>query len=471
MNLQVIFIIGVMSFVAMLGIGCAILIATPPDLGGYVLAVNGDEILIDLTEQNGITKGMTFLILRRTAANQPMQVLGEMVVTQLEPKLSRGRLLVENETIRPGDLIRTKPGEFTETKPWQVPPIRRRDGAQVSGPLAFDEVWSGEIHVTGDVTVPVGVTLRIEPGTQVIFTADSDDRESGENPKLCELIIEGRLEARGTPEKLIQFISDKPHSGQDAPEWQGDWQGIRFLRVNDKQNSVIKFTRISYAFQGVKLMHSSSVTLMDSDLFYNYSQGIYCESSSPQIHNNTLRRSIEGIVCEGESKPSIVGNRISRTHRGIRVNSISGAPLEIQNNTVSDNYDGFFIGTVGNQAILIGNQITRNQIGIRCGGPVVVTLKGNRVTKNTDYGIFLENSGPPTLILLNGGNTIMSNRLYDLYNLSQAEIQATGNYWGTADPLTIDRRIYDDEEDVDDRNHDGIISGKVIFEPYLDVAP
>ena len=54
------------------------------------------------------------------------------------------------------------------------------------------------------------------------------------------------------------------------------------------------------------------------------------------------------------------------------------------------------------------------------------------------------------------------------HNQAETEIQAGGNYWGATNSMAIDRRIYNDEED---KNNDGIISGKVIFEPYLHVAP
>ena len=44
-------------------VGCALLVPSPPHLGGYVLSVQGNEVLIDLTKQQGITTGMEFLML------------------------------------------------------------------------------------------------------------------------------------------------------------------------------------------------------------------------------------------------------------------------------------------------------------------------------------------------------------------------------------------------------------------------
>ncbi len=41
--------------------------------------------------------------------------------------------------------------------------------ATTAGTLPQDEVWSGLIEITGNVTVPFGSVLRLEPGTVVRF--------------------------------------------------------------------------------------------------------------------------------------------------------------------------------------------------------------------------------------------------------------------------------------------------------------
>jgi hypothetical protein len=41
--------------------------------------------------------------------------------------------------------------------------------------MTEDEIWRGEILLTGDVEIPQGVTLTIEPGTIIRFTAQRDD--------------------------------------------------------------------------------------------------------------------------------------------------------------------------------------------------------------------------------------------------------------------------------------------------------
>jgi hypothetical protein len=59
--------------------------------------------------------------------------------------------------------------------------IRRTTATIVSGTLSGDTIWSpasGEIHVVGNVTVPNGVTLTIQPGTVIKLTNTTSIRAS-----------------------------------------------------------------------------------------------------------------------------------------------------------------------------------------------------------------------------------------------------------------------------------------------------
>lgn len=81
-------------------------------------------------------------------------------------------------------------------------------GEPKSGMLSSDEKWSGVIHLTGDIVIPEGVTLTIDPGT-VIKLSDYDDTNGGKYPDRCELIVYGKLKINGDKKDTITFVSKR----------------------------------------------------------------------------------------------------------------------------------------------------------------------------------------------------------------------------------------------------------------------
>jgi hypothetical protein len=78
-------------------------------------------------------------------------------------------------------------GDRTGVSPgWTVPSAP--GAVTASGVLPGDTTWSGEVLVTGDVTVPAGATLTVEPGAVVRFAALSDDTAGGEDPDLYSAV-------------------------------------------------------------------------------------------------------------------------------------------------------------------------------------------------------------------------------------------------------------------------------------------
>ncbi len=74
-----------------------------------------------------------------------------------------------------------------------------------AAPLSQDVVWSaaqGPYHISGDLVIPVGVTLTIEAGTSVFF-------DSG-----AQITIQGCLQAQGEEHALDSFYA---HTGNQRP--------------------------------------------------------------------------------------------------------------------------------------------------------------------------------------------------------------------------------------------------------------
>lgn len=83
-----------------------------------------------------------------------------------------------------------------------------------AGALAADTVWSGACVVDADVTVPDGVTLTVEAGTEVMLAG------------AVVLTVNGRLLANGTEAAPIRFT----HYGDGVA-----WKGIRLVGADDSR--------------------------------------------------------------------------------------------------------------------------------------------------------------------------------------------------------------------------------------------
>ena len=79
------------------------------------------------------------------------------------------------------DVIETPGGGVTITIDSTLP--------TTSGSLTTDETWSGVVTLTGDVTVPAGITLTIDAGTVVTALGLNDDQGGGGDPSRVELIV------------------------------------------------------------------------------------------------------------------------------------------------------------------------------------------------------------------------------------------------------------------------------------------
>ena len=115
----------------------------------------------------------------------------------------------------------------------------------LSGTLSTDKTLSaaaGPWHVTGDVTVPAGVTLTIEPGAILFFQPSTG------------LTVNGKLVAQGTEAAHIILTR--------APGTSGTWDGLAFSST--QQANVVSYVDQSYGdAQGHSIGVTSSRLLLD----------------------------------------------------------------------------------------------------------------------------------------------------------------------------------------------------------------
>jgi len=138
------------------------------------------------------------------------------------------------------------------------------------GELLGDTVWrpqNGQYRVTSQLTVPAGSTLTIMPGTTVFFDGGAS------------LLVEGLLDAQGTPDALIRFAH--------APG-ATNWDGIRF-------NNTMADNRITYAIVQHSTRVDGMIELDASNLLIDHvtldsadRRRIRADSSSLIVRNSTF---------------------------------------------------------------------------------------------------------------------------------------------------------------------------------------
>lgn len=296
------------------------------------------------------------------------------------------------------------------------------EGKAVSGIIAEDTTWSGNIYATG-VEVAEGATLTIEPGTVVRFKHWRHGYTDPEE-RVGAIIVRGTLRAVGTAEKPIRFTSDA------IDPQHGDWQGIVFQAPASSQN-ILDYCIIEYANVGV----------MATDVNFTLS-------------NSIVRWSLGGNVCPMRSSPIITHNRLYECGHGV-IEMEGYCYPTITFNTIWGGRNGIFVGA--NSHAIISHNIIRDLRSLPdSGGLVVVANSSAAIEYNTIMGaktgisIFPDCSASKT--------TVRYNNIYDnVGNIAQhsaEDLIAKENWWGTTDKEQIRAKF-------------GMIDGRVIYEPYL----
>lgn len=336
-------------------------------------------------------------------------------------------------------------------------PVSRRYQDMV---LLGETLWQGRILVDGTVRVPEGSRLVILPGTIVEFTRrDTNGDGIGENG----IMIQGRLLAKGTPDRPITFRS------AEKDRRMGDWDAVNIMNSSAGQN-LVEHCRIEHAYRGLHF-HFSTVAIHNTTLTNNY-RGIQFQESVVALHGNTLcgnKSGVQGRDSEVELVDNLlcgnqVGGNFFRTTLTVRGNRIvangrEGLRLREGAVTVRENlFDGNRFGLMA--ADLYHGEVSRNSIsgnaetGISLKNVDSVEFAGNAVTANGLSGFNIQDSGSlitGNLIADNGergmgilsfagiisGNNFAGNGLYAIDLDGSGDVSAPGNWWGGRDPAQV----------------------------------
>lgn len=174
-------------------------------------------------------------------------------------------------------------GQEIERRTLDVWYNRAGETVVAGGALAGNTTWSpagGPYRVNGNLTIPSGSVLTIQPGTTVYF-----DNGAG-------ITVNGQLIAKGTETQRIRFTR--------VPGGTAIWAGFQF--TNARQANVLAYADMEYAGSRANCIeiHNSQV-LIDRMTFFNIAKQ-YLEIWEPQV---TIRHSVFGdlgqqYLCKAE---------------------------------------------------------------------------------------------------------------------------------------------------------------------------
>ena len=286
--------------------------------------------------------------------------------------------------------------------------------------LEKNTTWSGMVMVSGDIYVPPGVTLTVEPGTIVKFKRIDEKSDQNmfdiDSPyyPVAELIIRGQLVAKGTAGNYIVFMS----AAIDPRP--ADWGAINFLGSDD---NIIEYVKVINGYNGVHA-HGSSVRIAHSEFIKNgVGISFKAEEETPDVPWFGKR-----------SKLMITDNLFANNKGGI---GFRNSDAEISHNEIIDNKFFGIFAKENSKANVTYNEITGNKKGIYLYQAQRVLFTKNNIYDNRDYNIAMAEA-------------------------QDYPVDAPENWFGTKNRQKIDEMIFD--------KHDDKELGKVRIDPLLTKA-
>lgn len=217
----------------------------------------------------------------------------------------------------------------------------------LSGEFNENQIWSGEITITGDTAIEGDLTIL--PGTVIKFKVQ-DDENAGEEveadgyndhdpTRLDEyekthsvLAVMGRLMAKGTPDERILFTSDS-----EEPYY-ADWISVNV----EKDGSLVEYCILEWSRNGISLGGDKQPNTIIRNNIINHSfwTGVCTDDSGGQVYNNEIWDAGHEGVDVQNGDPVIENNIIHTCHTGIVV--LKGSP-KIKNNTMINVGNGIHV--------------------------------------------------------------------------------------------------------------------------------
>ena len=206
-----------------------------------------------------------------------------------------------------------------------------------SGTLDADTTLSGPVDLTGDIVVPDGVTLTVEPGSLLKFKANSDDTSGGWDGTRGEIRVYGRINVLGDEGERVALTSD----GGAA----SDWLGIVFSDTT--ASGWIEYADITSAVYGLSFESSLSTPItadnprpwVQNINIANCSTGVSLNSSvgftCPAIDACSIDNATTGISAGGTAAP-IFTTTLFRNVSSVGLEGKENSIVTMENSSIVD---------------------------------------------------------------------------------------------------------------------------------------
>ncbi len=198
-----------------------------------------------------------------------------------------------------------------------------------SGTLASNESWYGTVNLTGNVTIPSGYSLTIQPGTVINF------------PSGTSLTANGVLSANGNSSSPITFTS----TGSTSP---GTWGTITF-NGSGANGSTLSYAKILYGTE-IDVTNANNIIIQNCTITNSSMRGIsFSGGTGCSVINDTIKNSntAHGIVIQNGASVTCTGNVLKKTNlnqQGVGIYFSGGGTGIVSQNDV----DGFNWGICAN---------------------------------------------------------------------------------------------------------------------------
>ena len=394
-------------------------------------------------------------------AAKPLQQGTEQPVPQQTPQGPLDSRLLPTETSLHTDPLSIKSqSDLPETR--QSKPVRtvidKAGTVLVNKTVAEDVVLRGTVLIKGALVVAPQATLRIDPGTRIMFTAALGSAEP------ARLVVQGRIVASGTQQQPILFV---PALNQPLV---GDWGGVVLLN-SEKKNS-FDHCRIEGAQTGIEAHFSrftgrgvmisksrTGIALYDSEaglqgcIISRCDRGGRLADSELDLRDSTLQENRQGLDAQRSSFTFSSVKVLSNSQEGVAADQCR---FRMTSSQFLENRSGLRL-TGGDGQLLLCRFSQNRESGAELVG-TRIRINSSSFIQNSGVGILLENARGSVV-----GSVFSDNRAGNLHNRGSEPFAALLNWWGSADEKLILESILDPG-----RNNDAAL---ILFTPFLKERP